>query len=58
MTGTLVKTTIPADGLFLSDNKFYYSAGKTNIKAFRCWFELDAVLDKSTYCANLHKNVI
>lgn len=47
-TGTFVKTTIPADGLFLSGNKFYYSAGKTTTKAFRCWFELGAVLDKET----------
>ena len=47
-TGTLVKTTIPADGLFLSGNQFWYSTGKTNVKAFRCWFELGAVLDKET----------
>ncbi len=47
-TGSLVKTVVPADGLFLSGNKFYYSTGKTNIKAFRGWFELGAVLDKET----------
>lgn len=47
MTGTFVKTTVPADGLFINDNKFWYSTGKTNIKAFRCWFELDAVLGKA-----------
>ena len=47
-TGSLVKTVVPADGLFVSDNKFWYSTGKTNIKAFRGWFELDAVLDKET----------
>ena len=47
-TGTLVKTKVPADGLFLSDNNFWYSTGKTNIKAFRGWFELDAVLGKET----------
>lgn len=45
---TLVKTKVPADGLFLSDNKFWYSNGKTTIKAFRGWFELGAVLDKET----------
>jgi len=44
--GTFVKTTIPADGLFISENSFWYSVGKTNIKAFRAWFELDAVLNK------------
>ena len=48
LTGTLVKTKIPADGLFLSGNQFWYSTGSTNVKAFRCWFELGAVLDKET----------
>jgi len=47
-TGSLVKTKVPADGLFISDNNFYYSVGKTNIKAFRGWFELGAVLNKET----------
>lgn len=47
-TGSLVRTIVPADGLFVSDDKFYYSTGKTNIKAFRGWFELGAVLDKET----------
>lgn len=45
--GTLVKTRVPDKGLFISDNKFYYSNGKTNIKAFRGWFELDAVLNEA-----------
>ena len=48
MTGTFVKSVIPADGLFLSENKFWYSTGATNVKAFRAWFELGAVLDKAT----------
>ena len=47
-TGSLVKTQVPSDGLFLSDNKFWYSVGKTSIKGFRGWFELDAVLGKET----------
>lgn len=47
-TGSFVKTTVPADGLFIYENKFYYSTGSTNIKAFRAWFELGAVLDKET----------
>ena len=52
--GSLVKTVVPADGLFLSGNKFWYSVGKTNIKAFRGWFELGAVLNKETdFGANL-----
>lgn len=48
LTGTLVKTTIPADGLFINSNQFWYSTGKTNVKAFRCWFELGAVLNQET----------
>lgn len=48
LTGTFVKTTIPEDGLFISDGLFWYSTGKTAVKAFRCWFDLDAVLDKET----------
>ncbi|MGX8697452.1 MAG: hypothetical protein ACSW8D_13815 [Prevotella sp.] len=48
LTGSFVKTTIPEDGLFISNNKFWYSTGKTAIKAFRCWFMLDAVLNKET----------
>ena len=47
-TGTLVKTVVPADGVFIADNKFWYSTGDTNTKAFRGWFELGAVLDKET----------
>ena len=47
-TGTFTKTTVPADGLFLNSNKFYYSTGKSNIKAFRGWFELGAVLNRET----------
>ena len=52
LTGSFVKTTIPEDGLFISDNQFWYSTGKTTVKAFRCWFELDAVLDKETEFAS------
>lgn len=48
MTGSLVKTIIPEDGLFISNQTFYYSTGSTNVKAFRCWFDLGAVLDKET----------
>lgn len=47
-TGSFVKTVVPADGLFINSEKFYYSTGKTNIKAFRGWFDLKAVLDKET----------
>ena len=37
---------IPADGLFLSGNKFWYSAGATKIKAFRAYFMLIEVLSR------------
>ena len=47
-TGSFVKTVVPKDGLFISDQNFYYSTGNTAIKAFRGWFELGAVLDKET----------
>ena len=47
-TASLVKTVVPEDGLFIAGNKFWYSTGKTQLKAFRGWFELDAVLGKDT----------
>lgn len=37
---------IPADGLFLSGNKFWYSTGATIIKAFRAYFEFIEVLSR------------
>ncbi len=55
-TGTFVKTTIPANGLFISDNKFWYSSGSTNVKAFRAWFELDAVLDQTIELSRIIMN--
>lgn len=48
LTGTFVKSTIPEDGIFISENKFWYSEGDVAVKGFRCWFELEAVLDKAT----------
>lgn len=45
--GTYGKTVIPENGLFISGDKFWYSTGKTNIKGFRGWFELDAVLNQA-----------
>ena len=47
-TASLVKTVVPKDGLFITDEQFWYSVGKTNIKGFRGWFELDAVLGEET----------
>lgn len=37
-------TTVPANSLFLSDNKFYYSTGLTKMKAFRAYFTFNDVL--------------
>ena len=45
--GVLAKTTVPNKGLFISDNKFYYSTGNTTIKAFRGWFNLQAVYNEA-----------
>lgn len=49
--GTYVAdTTVPENSLFLSDNKFYYSTGKTKMKAFRAYFTFNDVLS-SDYSA-------
>ena len=41
MIGTYVaETVLDEDMLFLSGNKFYYSTGKTKMKAFRAYFDL------------------
>lgn len=37
-------TVVPENSLFLSGNKFYYSTGKTKMKAFRAYFTLNDVL--------------
>lgn len=44
-TGTFhAGTVIPNESLFLSDNKFYYSVGKTKCKAYRAYFWFKDVL--------------
>jgi len=46
MYGTYVAATeVPEEGLFLSDNKFWYSTGKTKMKGFRAYFMLNNTLD-------------
>ena len=50
-TGSLVKTQVPDNGLFISNETFYYSTGATNIKAFRGWFDLTPVLGEETVLA-------
>lgn len=37
-------TIVPDESLFLSDNKFWYSVGKTKLKAFRAYFTFNDVL--------------
>lgn len=45
MTGNLkAGTIVPKNSLFLSSNKFWYSAGKTKMKAFRAYFTFNDVL--------------
>ena len=51
--GTLAKTVVPADALFISGNNFWYSTGKTNIKAFRAWLELEPVVGKDLSFTNV-----
>lgn len=46
--GTLTKATVPADALFINDNKFWYSTGTRETKGLRGWFALGTVLDKET----------
>ena len=38
------QTTVPANCLFISDNKFWYSTGATKMKAYRAYFEFEDVL--------------
>lgn len=44
MKGTYKTTTLATYSLFLSDNAFWYSKGKTTMKAFRAYFVLDDIL--------------
>ena len=38
---------IPSNNLFISDDKFYYSTGKTKEKAFRGYFNVKELLNPS-----------
>ena len=40
------QTVVPADNLFISANKFYYSTGKTKMQAYRAYFALADRLDR------------
>jgi len=48
---------IPANGLFLNGNKFYYSTGATTIKAFRGYFVLTDVLTDKDAEARMILNI-
>ena len=37
--GSYVPVTVPADGLFVSAGKFWYSTGATNTKGYRAYFD-------------------
>ena len=43
-TGSYVPITIDEECLFLSDNRFWYSTGKTKMKAYRAYFYFQDVL--------------
>lgn len=47
-TGNFLPMNIPANSLFLSGNKFYYSAGKTKMKALRAYFTFQDILAEVT----------
>ena len=38
------RTVVPENGLFISENKFWYSTGATKMKGYRAYFELTDVL--------------
>jgi len=45
MYGTYTPTLVPEENVFLSGGKFWYSTGKSPVKAFRAYFEFRDVLD-------------
>ena len=45
---------IPENGVFLNNNKFYYSAGNSNIKALRGYFVLDDYFNNGANGANIN----
>ena len=45
------QTVVPADNLFVSANKFYYSTGKTKMMAYRAYFYLADRLDRNESAA-------
>jgi hypothetical protein len=51
--GTYEGATIPANGIFMNSNKFYYSVGKTKTKGLRGWFDVDAVVGQDMSAAKI-----
>ena len=53
-TGTYVaQTVVPENNLFLSGGNFYYSTGKTKMKAFRAYFEFADELTNKVVANNV-----
>lgn len=49
-------TNVPANDLFLSDNKFYYSTGNSPIKAFRAYLNLVEMMPSSSSSIGIRIN--
>ena len=47
-------TIVPEEALFISGDKFYYSKGKTKMKAFRGYFSLNHVIDVENASARIN----
>lgn len=56
-TGVYKVTTVPEQSLFIVDNKFYYSAGLTKIKAFRGYFTFTDVLADGARSIDIDINI-
>jgi hypothetical protein len=56
-TGLLHATTVPENSLFISGNKFYYSAGLTKIKAFRGYFTFPDILADGARSIDIDINI-
>ncbi len=42
--GTYASTVVPEKNVFINNDKFWYSTGKTSIKGYRCYFNFDKIL--------------
>lgn len=56
--GTYVaETVVPANSLFISGNKFYYSTGATKMKAFRGYFDFVDELAEKVVASTVKMNI-